>query len=98
MFRDRAFFRVHSDFIQAAARGAMAAVNGELHPLNPGDPDRWVWSVTMATPCHSCCPVGITCISGIIYSSVLGLMGVVTLRILAGKRRGTLQLLVIDSY
>ncbi len=40
MYRDRGLFKVHSDFIQSAVKGAMAAVDGQLHPLNPADPER----------------------------------------------------------
>lgn len=40
VFRDRALFKIHSDFIQAAVRGAKAAIDGQLHPLNPADPDK----------------------------------------------------------
>ena len=40
VFRDRALFKAHSDFVQAAVRGGIAAVDGHLHPLNPAEADR----------------------------------------------------------
>ena len=40
VFKDRALFKVHSDFVHSAVKGAMAAVDGQLHPLNPADPDK----------------------------------------------------------
>lgn len=40
LVKDRALFKVNSDFVQAAVRGAMAAVDGQLHPLNAADPEK----------------------------------------------------------
>lgn len=37
IFRERSLFKIHSDFVQASVRGAMAAVDGNLPTLNPGD-------------------------------------------------------------
>ena len=48
IYRDRALFKIHSDFIQSAVKGAMGAIDGHLHPLNPADPTRycmWAWQV-----------------------------------------------------
>ena len=36
------FFQIHSDFVQASTRGAVAAIDGMLTPLNPGDEPRYV--------------------------------------------------------
>ena len=35
------FFQIHSDFVQASTRGAMAAIDGMLTPLNPGDEPKY---------------------------------------------------------
>ncbi|KAJ2802575.1 Intracellular distribution of mitochondria, partial [Coemansia guatemalensis] len=38
VLRDRQFFKWHSEFAEAAVRGAMAVVDCEMVPLNPTDP------------------------------------------------------------
>lgn len=37
LIRERAIFKVHSDFVTAATRGAMAVVDGNVMALNPGE-------------------------------------------------------------
>ena len=37
MCRDRARFKVHSDFVAASVRGAMAIIDGSVHTINPMD-------------------------------------------------------------
>ena len=47
LLRDRAFFKVHSDFVAAATRGAMLVVDGGVLAINPGDEPRsqmFIWS------------------------------------------------------
>ncbi|KAJ2080480.1 Intracellular distribution of mitochondria [Coemansia sp. RSA 988] len=39
VLRDRQFFKWHSEFAEAAVRGAMAVVDCEMAPLNPTDPE-----------------------------------------------------------
>ena len=40
IFRERAMFKVHSDFVAAAVKGAMAVVDGNACPINPADDPR----------------------------------------------------------
>ena len=35
--RERAIFKVNSDFVAAATRGAMAVIDGNVMPINPGE-------------------------------------------------------------
>ena len=47
LLRDRAFFKVHSDFVAAATRGAMLVIDGGVLAINPGDEPRsqmFIWS------------------------------------------------------
>ncbi|XP_068246092.1 clustered mitochondria protein homolog isoform X1 [Palaemon carinicauda] len=37
LLRERAIFKVHSDFVAAATRGAMAVVDGNVMAINPGE-------------------------------------------------------------
>ncbi|XP_054650977.1 clustered mitochondria protein homolog isoform X3 [Dunckerocampus dactyliophorus] len=37
LLRERAIFKVHSDFAAAATRGAMAVIDGNVMAINPGD-------------------------------------------------------------
>ena len=37
LLRERAFFKVHSDFVSAATRGAMAVIDGNVMAINPGE-------------------------------------------------------------
>eukprot|EP00731_Ephydatia_muelleri_P023618 Em0015g1201a len=41
MYRDRTVFKIHSDYVAAATRGAMAVVDGYIPPLNPADEDKF---------------------------------------------------------
>ena len=41
ILRDRALFRVHSEFTDAAAKGARAVIGRCIPPLNPTDPERY---------------------------------------------------------
>ena len=38
--RDRAILKVYNDFLDAATKGAMAIVNGNLMPLNPNEAEK----------------------------------------------------------
>lgn len=37
LLRERAIFKVHSDFVAAATRGAMAVIDGNVMAINPGE-------------------------------------------------------------
>lgn len=37
LMRERAIFKVHSDFVTAATRGAMAVIDGNVMAINPGE-------------------------------------------------------------
>lgn len=38
------FIKVHSDFVGAATRGAMAVIDGNVMAINPGEDAKWVCS------------------------------------------------------
>ena len=40
LFKDRTQFKIHTDFLQTAIKGSIAAVDGHLHPLNAADPKK----------------------------------------------------------
>ena len=40
LLRDRAFFKVRSDFVAAATRGASLVIDGGVLAINPGDEPR----------------------------------------------------------
>ena len=42
LLRERAVFKVHSDFVAAATRGAMAVIDGNVMAINPGEDSKWV--------------------------------------------------------
>ena len=42
LIRERAIFKVHSDFVVAATRGAMAVIDGNIMAINPGEDAKWV--------------------------------------------------------
>lgn len=47
LIRERAIFKVHSDFVTAATRGAMAVVDGNVMALNPGEETKmqmFIWN------------------------------------------------------
>ncbi|XP_055951355.1 clustered mitochondria protein homolog [Argiope bruennichi] len=47
LVRERAIFKVHSDFVTAATRGAMAVVDGNVMALNPGEETKmqmFIWN------------------------------------------------------
>lgn len=47
LLRERAIFKVHSDFVAAATRGAMAVVDGQVMAINPGDEAKmqmYIWN------------------------------------------------------
>lgn len=47
MSRDRARFKVYSDFVAASVRGAMAIVDGSVQTINPLDEPRthmFIWN------------------------------------------------------
>ncbi|XP_072164554.1 clustered mitochondria protein homolog [Diadema setosum] len=47
LLRERAIFKVHSDFVAAATRGAMAVVDGNVMAINPGEDSKmqmFIWN------------------------------------------------------
>lgn len=47
LLRERAIFKVHSDFVAAAIRGAMAVIDGNVMAINPGDESKmqmFIWN------------------------------------------------------
>ena len=40
ILRDRTIYRVYADFVQASVKGACAIVQGNIPPINPGEPER----------------------------------------------------------
>ncbi|KAG9332172.1 hypothetical protein JZ751_015708 [Albula glossodonta] len=47
LLRERAIFKVHSDFAAAATRGAMAVIDGNVMAINPGEDTRmqmFIWN------------------------------------------------------
>ncbi|XP_008307926.1 clustered mitochondria protein homolog isoform X2 [Cynoglossus semilaevis] len=47
LLRERAIFKVHSDFTAAATRGAMAVIDGNVMAINPGEETRmqmFIWN------------------------------------------------------
>lgn len=47
LLRERAIFKVHSDFVAAATRGAMAVVDGNVMAINPGEETKmqmFIWN------------------------------------------------------
>ncbi|KAK4301673.1 hypothetical protein Pmani_026201 [Petrolisthes manimaculis] len=47
LLRERAIFKVHSDFVAAATRGAMAVVDGNVMAINPGEDPKmqmFIWN------------------------------------------------------
>ncbi|CAG0915474.1 unnamed protein product [Notodromas monacha] len=47
LLRERAIFKVHSDFVGAATRGAMAVVDGNVMAINPGEDPKmhmFIWN------------------------------------------------------
>lgn len=47
LIRDRAMFKVHSDFVSAATRGAMAVVENNIMAINPGEDSKiqmYIWN------------------------------------------------------
>ncbi|XP_034241557.1 clustered mitochondria protein homolog [Thrips palmi] len=47
LLRERAIFKVHSDFVAAATRGAMAVIDGNVMAINPGDESKmqmFIWN------------------------------------------------------
>lgn len=47
LLRERAIFKVHSDFVSAAARGAVAVIDGNIMAINPGESHKmqmFIWS------------------------------------------------------
>uniref|UniRef100_A0A665W0D3 Clustered mitochondria protein homolog n=1 Tax=Echeneis naucrates TaxID=173247 RepID=A0A665W0D3_ECHNA len=47
LLRERAIFKVHSDFAAAATRGAMAVIDGNVMAINPGEETRmqmFIWN------------------------------------------------------
>lgn len=47
LLRERAIFKVHSDFVAAAARGAQAVIDGNVMAINPGEEARmqmFIWN------------------------------------------------------
>lgn len=47
LLRERAIFKVHSDFVTAATRGAMAVIDGNVMAINPGEDSKmqmFIWN------------------------------------------------------
>lgn len=47
LIRERAIFKVHSDFVAAATRGAMAVIDGNVMAINPGEETKmqmFIWN------------------------------------------------------
>ncbi|KAH3889427.1 hypothetical protein DPMN_013481, partial [Dreissena polymorpha] len=47
LIRERAIFKVHSDFVAAATRGAQAVIDGNVMAINPGDEAKnqmYIWN------------------------------------------------------
>ena len=47
LIRERAIFKIHSDFVAAAVKGAMAVVDGNVMAINPADEPRthmFIWN------------------------------------------------------
>lgn len=47
LLRERAIFKVHSDFVTASTRGAMAVIDGNVMPINPGEETKnqmFIWN------------------------------------------------------
>ena len=47
LLRERAIFKVHSDFVAAATRGAMAVIDGNVMAINPGEETKmqmFIWN------------------------------------------------------
>ena len=47
LLRERAVFKVHSDFVAAATRGAMAVIDGNVMAINPGEETKmqmFIWN------------------------------------------------------
>ncbi|XP_063853369.1 LOW QUALITY PROTEIN: clustered mitochondria protein homolog [Scylla paramamosain] len=47
LVRERAMFKVHSDFVAAATRGAMAVIDGNVMAINPGEDPKmqmYIWN------------------------------------------------------
>ncbi|CAB3979322.1 clustered mitochondria homolog, partial [Paramuricea clavata] len=47
LLRDRAIFKITSDFVMAATRGAMSVVDGNVLSINPGDDEKsrmYIWN------------------------------------------------------
>ncbi|KAL8614005.1 hypothetical protein ACOMHN_023240 [Nucella lapillus] len=47
LIRERAIFKVHSDFVAAATRGAMAVIDGNVMAINPGEDTKmqmFIWN------------------------------------------------------
>ncbi|KAI8739324.1 clustered mitochondria protein [Biomphalaria glabrata] len=47
LLRERAIFKVHSDFVAAATRGAMAVIDGNVMAINPGEDSKmqmFIWN------------------------------------------------------
>lgn len=42
LIRERAMFKVHSDFVNAATRGAIAVVESNILAINPGEDSKYV--------------------------------------------------------
>ncbi|KAK0420690.1 hypothetical protein QR680_014829 [Steinernema hermaphroditum] len=47
LIRERAIFKIHTDFVAAAVKGAQQVVDGNVVPINPGDEPRthmYIWN------------------------------------------------------
>ena len=47
LLRERAIFKVHSDFVSAATRGAISVIDGNVMAINPGEDPKmqmYIWN------------------------------------------------------
>jgi len=45
LIRERAMFKVHSDFVNAATRGAIAVVESNIMAINPGEDAKYAINI-----------------------------------------------------
>jgi len=45
LIRERTIFKVHSDFVVAATRGAMSVIDGNIMAINPGEDTKFVFVI-----------------------------------------------------
>jgi len=58
LIRERTVFKVHSDFVVAATRGAMSVIDGNIMAINPGEDTKYAAIVYHCISTHVA--VGVT--------------------------------------